>query len=159
MKLIRLIILVLIFLSFSACKKDKYDIPINEIDYKYTFFVAGHTYVNPANYHYGLPPPFKQHFDYINHFPKLEFGVFTGDVVPFATQEYWDSARFDINKIEVPIHIAAGNHDRGPIFDSLYTPSYYFKSHNDLFIILSTYNWNIEGDQKTFFVNTIMENP
>lgn len=158
MKFARLIILILIFLSFSACRKDKYDIPTTEINYKYSFFVAGHTYGNPMTYQYGLHPPFVKQSLFLNHYPNLEFGILTGDVVPFSTQDYWDSARVDIDKIIVPIHIAAGNHDRSLIFESMYTPYYSFKSHNDLFIILSTEHWNIEGDQKSFLESTILEN-
>jgi hypothetical protein len=158
MKLTRLIILILVFLTFSACRKDKYNIPTPKIKYKYSFFVAGHTYGNPITYQYGLHPPFSKQTVFLNKYPDLEFGVFTGDVVPFPTQDYWDSARVDIDKFNVPIHIAVGNHDKGPIFDSLYSSHYQFKIHNDLFIILAPTNWNIENDQKLFLESTLLEN-
>lgn len=113
----------------------------------YTFFVAGHTYGNPMEFQYGLHPPFKTMIPQINAYPKLEFGILTGDVVPKPTVEYWDAAEADIDKFKVPIHIAPGNHDKSPVYHERYPDPYEFNYANDLFFILSPRNWNIDGEQ------------
>ena len=123
----------------------------------YSFIVAGHTYGNPGEPQYGLYPPFIQHTDYFNQLSNLSFGILTGDVVYQPNQAYWDAARADIAKFDFPIHIAAGNHDRGPIFDAHY-PSYQAFTHQqDLFIILSPTQWNIEGAQLEFLKKTLVK--
>jgi hypothetical protein len=139
-----------------SCRKDNYNPDkINGQEYKYAFMVAGHTYGNALTYQEGLHKPFKNHFDYINEYPKLDFNIFTGDVVPNPTIFYWNAALNAIQGLEDTTYIAAGNHDRGPIFDSLFVPYQDFTHQNDLFIILSTLDWNIEGDQKIFLENTL----
>ena len=154
----------ILILLFSSCEKDKNieitpdEPPKEEFIPNYSFFVAGHTYGNPVNFQFGLHPPFVNQIPFINNYPKIEFGVLTGDVVPVSSQEYWDTALSDIGQLTMPIHIAAGNHDRGPVFESMFDYYYSFKKEEDLFIILSPINWNIEGDQKDFLTKTIDSN-
>lgn len=82
--------------------------------------------------------------------------MFTGDVVPKNTQPYWDSAYSDLSHLNVPVHIAPGNHDRGEVFDSKVNPAYYsFRDGDDLFIVLDTEDWQVEGNQKKFFFKAI----
>jgi len=126
---------------------------------KYSFFVAGHTYGNPNKIKYGLHPPFVNSIPYINSYPKMSFGVLLGDVVPKPTKDYWDSALSDIGNFSIPIHIAAGNHDKGFEFEKKFNDYYYhFLYEDDLFIILSPTNWNIIGKQKKFLLKTIKNN-
>ena len=124
----------------------------------YSFFVAGHTYGNPMSPQYGLYPPFVNKIEFINDYEDMEFGCLTGDVVKSSTPEYWDPAQVDIDKFDMPVYIAAGNHDIGPEFTQRFGDYYYsFVLHNDLFITLtpSLGNWNISGDQKDFLFNTL----
>ena len=157
---VKLYLLSVISLVIISCDKNEYIDPSTaESNLKYSFFVAGHTYGNPMSYQFGLHPPFVNTISFINNYPLISFGVFTGDVVPIPTQEYWDSAISDIDKLHMPIHIAAGNHDRGIIFENIFKNYYYsFKNENDLFIILSPVNWNIDGTQKDFLIETIDSN-
>lgn len=140
--------------------KNEIQEPIIELhNFNYSFFVAGHTYGNPMNIQYGLYPPFVNSIPYINNYPKMSLGILTGDVVNKPTREYWDSVLLDINKFTIPIHIAAGNHDRGFEFERIFKDYYYhFILEDDLFIILSPTNWNIEGEQKKFLLQTIDNN-
>ena len=146
-----LLILLLTLISFS-CKKD----PKIEPSYKYSFFVAGHTYGTPL-----LPPKLGLHNSFVNHIPfinnynKMNFGILTGDIVNQPTQQFWDSARKQIDNLTMPIHIAAGNHDRGPVFESLYESYYSYELHGDLFIILNSNGWKIINDQKLFLEQII----
>jgi len=80
----------------------------------------------------------------------------TGDVVPFSTEDYWDAAVEDMDKLDLPVYIAAGNHDRSDVFLNRFEQYYFsFRLKNDLFIVLSPTDWNIEGAQKEFLINTI----
>jgi len=155
MQIRKLTILKYLILSLGivACNNKESNEP------KYSFFIAGHTYGNPMKFQHGLYPPFVNTISYINSYPKMSFGILAGDVVPKPTKEYWDSAISDINKFSIPIHIAAGNHDRGVEFQKRFKNYYYhFKYENDLFIILSPTNWNIEKQQKEFLLQTIENN-
>jgi hypothetical protein len=146
-------LIIIIALGIISCRNSELQKP------KYSFFVAGHTYGNPINYQYGLYPPFVNSIDYINSYQKMSLGVLLGDVVPKPTETYWDSALSDISRFSIPIHIAAGNHDKGFEFEKKINNYYYhFLYENDLFIILSPTNWNIEGEQKKFLLKTIKEN-
>ncbi|MCH2224109.1 MAG: metallophosphoesterase [Crocinitomicaceae bacterium] len=124
-------------------------------DSSYAFFVAGHAYGNPMSFQYGLHPPLKKAISFLNNYPQMSLGVFTGDVVPKPTVAYWDSAYADIKQFNMPVHIAPGNHDKGAFFFETHEKYYSFKKENDLFIILSPDNWNIDKDQKEFLMNTI----
>lgn len=156
MKILQLILFSFLLLS---CKKEDANPSVRNDKkdaHQYAFFAAGHVYGNPINFQYGLHPPFKSVINQINAYPKLEFGVFTGDVVPKPTEAYWDSALVDINLINVPTYIAPGNHDGGVVFERLFT-NYYrsFTYLNDLFIVLSPSNWNIKGKQLDFLKNEL----
>jgi hypothetical protein len=156
----RIYILFLFIYIFISCNKSNSAEPLeNEKDPGYAFFVAGHTYGNPADFEYGLHPPFVDKIPFINNYAFMQFGILTGDVVPRQEQEYWAAALMDIEKLSMPVHIAAGNHDRGPLFIDIFQRYYYsFKFGNDLFIILSPTNWNIEKDQKDFLIETLNNN-
>jgi hypothetical protein len=137
-------LIIIIALGIISCKNSELQKP------KYSFFVAGHTYGNPIKYQYGLYPPFVNSIDYINSYQKMSLGVFLGDVVPKPTETYWDSALSDISRFSIPIHIAAGNHDKGFEFEKKFNDYYYhFLYENDQFIILSPTNWNVDGVNKT----------
>lgn len=147
--------LFFILLSIISCQS----ITETTDETSYSYFVAGHTYGNPTNYQYGLYPPLMNHLSAINSYPKLKLGVLTGDVVPKATKEYWDAAMLDIEKFNVPIHIASGNHDRGAEFEKRFDQYFYsFKQGHDLFIILSPTDWNIAGEQLKFLKETLAAN-
>jgi len=126
----------------------------------YSFFAAGHTYGNPNDYHLGLHYPFVDYFPNINDYPNMELGFLTGDVVYQSTAIYWDSAEIDMNQLNMPLYISAGNHDVSSEFINRFG-SYYssFVFNNDLFIRLSVSEsfWNITGDQLDFFINSLDE--
>lgn len=96
-----------------------------------------------------------EHFFYIKNYPKIELGILTGDVVQYGTTEQWEAAIADIDSFNMPIHIAAGNHDRGTIFEEMFDYYYAFQNGGDLFIILSPTDWNIAGTQKDFLMATL----
>ena len=131
------------------------DIPI------YSFFTAGHTYGNPNSPHYGLHYPFVDYIPTINNYPNMELGFLTGDVVVAGTAAYWDSAQVDIDKLNMPVYIAAGNHDIGAEFVNRFGDYYFsFEHNNDLFIVLTPGldSWNISGSQLEFLTNTLDSN-
>ena len=101
--------------------------------------------------------PFVNQIPFINDYPKIALGVLTGDVVRRSTQQYWDSVRTDIDQFSIPIYIAAGNHDRGTLFEKYYPYYQSFTHKKDLFIILSPTDWNIDGPQKEFLSSTLEE--
>ncbi|MGF7138914.1 metallophosphoesterase family protein [Roseimarinus sediminis] len=139
-------------LLFAACNKHKEKV-------EYAFFTAGHVYGNPNDYQYGFHPPLDSAISYLNNYPQMALGIFTGDVVPQPTQAYWDSLTLDLNRIKVPRYITPGNHDRGPIFKNRFGNGYdSFYHHNELFILLNPDNWNIEGEQLRFLKQTLSEN-
>jgi hypothetical protein len=121
----------------------------------YSFFVAGHSYGQPAINSKGLHPPLKNKFSYLQNRFEIEFGVLTGDIVEHASVASWDSVDADINALGLPVYFAPGNHDmtNRPLYESRYGASYYhFLHHNDLFIILDPNidGWNISGAQFTY---------
>ncbi len=127
----------------------------------YSFFSAGHTYGNPMSPQYGLHPPFVEYIPAINNYPNIVLGVLTGDVVLHPTADYWDSAQIDIDKLNMPVRLAAGNHDMGSEFVNRFGDYYYsFTHNNDLFIVLTPGldSWNIVGDQLEFLSNTLDSN-
>ncbi len=127
----------------------------------YSFFTAGHTYGNPKSPHYGLHYPFVDYIDTLNAHEKIKLGFLTGDVVPRSTADYWDSAQVDINKFNMPIYIAAGNHDMSPEFTKRFGPYYSaFTFNDDLFIILTPglNAWSIAGNQLKFLRTTLYSN-
>lgn len=127
----------------------------------YSFFAAGHTYGSPMNPQFGLYDPFVDYIPTINNYPNMTYGVFTGDVVVTSTIAYWDSAIVDMNKLNMPTYIAAGNHDIGPNFTSKFGDYYFsFKHDSDLFIVLTPGldSWNIMGSQLDFLTSTLDSN-
>ena len=147
-------VVILIVFLFGSLKAQK-DSAI------YSFFTAGHTYGSPNNPHYGLHFPFVDYIPIINNYPNMNMGFLTGDVVVHSTPDYWDSAMIDINKFNMSIFIAAGNHDMGDEFLNRFQYYYYsFTYNDDLFIILTPGldSWNISGDQLEFLNNTLDSN-
>ena len=127
----------------------------------YSFFAAGHTYGNPNHPHYGMHYPFVDYVPTINNYPNMELAFLTGDVVVAGTVAYWDSAQVDIDKLNMPVYIAAGNHDVGAEFINRFGNYYFSFVHtNDLFIVLTPGldSWNIIGDQLEFLTNTLNSN-
>ena len=127
----------------------------------YSFFAAGHTYGSPMNPHFGLHYPFVNHFPDIDNYPNMKLGFLTGDVVVHSTAAYWDSAQIDIDKLSIPVFIAAGNHDMGGEFVDRYGDYYFsFNQNNDLFIVLTPGlgSWSITGNQLEFLTNTLESN-
>lgn len=129
----------------------------------YAFFVGGHVYGNPVDFQYGVHPLFKNHFPMLQNDTLVEFGVFTGDIVPHATEAYWDAIDADLAELGKPVFFAAGNHDMldRDLFESRYGNTYYsFFRENDLFIVLDPNldNWNISGSQLSFLQQQILFN-
>ncbi len=149
-----------ILLSFHSCDKEELcaiDVTVSN-PLEYCFLVAGHTYGDPFNWVDGLFPDFMLKFPFINAYPKIELGVFTGDIIPKDQDYRWDFALRDIGELNFPVHLAAGNHDLGYTiwYDRF---GYYYKSffqHEDLFIILMPgLDWNIVAKQLIFLKNTL----
>ena len=142
-------------LIFAQCEKKK-----EQIDSKpealYSFMVAGHAYGNPTNDPLGMYQPFVSEFPFIKNSLGISFSVLTGVVVYNSTNEEWDVVMSEMNQLELEYHIAAGNHDRSALFLELFEEYYYsFLVEDDLFIILSPTNWNIQGEQKDFLEETL----
>lgn len=128
----------------------------------YSFFVAGHTYGSPGNYHTGLHPPFKAKFPLIKAV-RAEFGIFTGDIVRNSTAKEWDAVDKDLMDLDRTVYFAPGNHDlkNRSLFVNRYGPTYYSFVHcGDLFIILDPYKdgWSIMGAQLDFLRKTLQNN-
>ncbi len=156
-KIKQVILPYLILFMFSSCTKKENDTPLVSNEISYSYLVAGHVYGDPLASSIGFYPPFKEQFTYIQEFPKIDYAIYTGDVVRNNLNEaQWDSAITDMQTLGIDYHVAAGNHDRGEVFLNLFGSYYYsFLEGNDLFIILNPTNWNIEGEQKTFLENTL----
>ena len=152
MKKIILPFITLLLTTLVGCEKD---VVYKPIPTEYSFFVAGHTYGQPDINNDGVHPPFKNKFDLIKEDPFIELGILTGDVVIGSTEENWDEIDTDFAELEIPFHIAPGNHDvtDRALFESRYGPPYHsFTQNEDLFIVLDPNidQWNISGDQLTF---------
>jgi len=152
-----------ILISIFGCQKD-ID-PNNNLNIdSYKFFIAGHPSGKAGFNNPGLHPPFKERFNYLNLVPKLEFGLFLGDIVsPFPVEQDWNEVDLDINGLDVPVYFVVGNHDmeNRPLYESRYGETYYhFIFENDLFIILdpNLNNWNISGNQLDFLQNVVNHN-
>lgn len=122
----------------------------------YSFFVAGHVYGNPGANNIGVHPPFAQKFNYIKSNSKIEFGVFTGDIVsPFPIEQDWIEIDENVDSLGIPVYFCVGNHDmeNRPLYEERYGRTYNATiQNNDLFIFLDPNidSWNISGDQITF---------
>ena len=129
---------------------------------KYSFFIAGHAYGNPKKEGVYLHPPFSGQFVNLNQDKHLEFGILTGDIVHYATEENWGNVQRQLAQLNIKVHLAPGNHDvaNRALFNKYYKQSFYsFNQGNDLFIILdpNISNWNIDGEQLAFLKKTLTE--
>lgn len=127
----------------------------------YSFFVAGHAYGKPGVNNVGLHPPFVDQFEVINQAPQMEFGVLTGDVVKDGSHAEFQEVTDQLNaKLDVPVHIAPGNHDLGDLaaYTSYYGPTFSAFTHEgDLFILLdpNEAQWSIRGKQLGFLKESL----
>ena len=137
---------------WASCAKD---------ETAYKFFVAGHTYGDPNVKHLGMHPPFVDHISKLNADNEIELGFLTGDILKnYETTAFPDSAKATIAQIDVPVHIAAGNHDIHELYPQYFGDYYYSFSHrDDLHIILTPGldKWNISGDQLAFLEQTLAD--
>ena len=163
--------LILIFCFFS-CGNENYETveesPIGNANYEtveespieYSFFIAGHTYGAPGINNEGVHPAFKDKFEFIKNDKYVDFGVFTGDIVPIGTVKNWDEIDADIDSLDLPIYFAVGNHDvkDRKLYESRYGKTYYsFVDHSDLIIILDPNidGWNVSGEQLQFLEDVL----
>ena len=123
----------------------------------YSFFVAGHAYGNPMNYNLGLYESLIFHQGYLNEYPKMQAGFFTGDLVPKSEENYWQAAESDLANFIMPIYIAPGNHDKGPCFDKRFPHYFSMGLNNDLFIVLDPVNCRISDEQLSFLEESITD--
>ncbi len=142
----RYIPLSLLLLLLSACKAPPK---------AYSFFVAGHVYGSSARKAPGLHPPFVADFETIRSYPAMRFGVFTGDIVYYSRDEFWDAVDRDVDSLGVKVHFTTGNHDEGhksPYKDRYGRTYYSFEQERDLCIVLNPGlgGWNIWKDQMVF---------
>ena len=150
-------LLLVCFLTFVACEKDKLEAPVD-----YRFFVAGHTYASPEHEHFGLYQPFKDFIKRATTRDYFDFGVLTGDVVFQSSPASWNAINQDLNQLGLKVYITPGNHDyltkEGPLtgvdyFQNRFGRSYFSYEHKEnLYIFLDPNldHWNISGDQLEF---------
>jgi len=157
LKINRVLLPYCILIIFSSCSKKENSAPSISNEISYSFLVAGHVYGDPLAISIGFYPPFKAQFSYIQEFPKLIHAIYTGDVVRNNLNEVqWDSAITDMQTLGIDYHVSAGNHDRGEVFLDRFGSYYYsFIEGSDLFIILNSDNWKIEGEQKDFLESSL----
>ena len=147
----------IIVMFLASCTKDEALKPKPFNAHK--FIVAGHVYGTPGTIEVGIYSPFKQHFDNFNNDDSLEMVFFTGDVVYRQDSISWGAFMQDYNTLNKSKYIAPGNHDRGPMYESIFGKYYYsFVFENNLYIILTPTNWNIENDQLDFLSQTLNNN-
>lgn len=152
---------LLILLLFTCCKRQ--EIPWTEVHLTnglaYSFLVCGHTYGQPDHYGEGLYEAFQAFFPFINDYPGMALGMFTGDVNPTGEDKRWDPILEDMAELSFPTWIAPGNHDLG--FHTFYNRFGYFYTaffhQTDLFIILTPNldRWNISGQQMEFLQKSL----
>ena len=140
---------IIVILSYSC--RDHQPKPKGP-DPLYSFFIAGHTYGHIDSNNVGLHPPFEAKYPLINQDPFLEMGFLTGDIVRLPSEKDWEEVDSSVARIEMPVHFVAGNHDMKdrPLYESRYGDSYYyFKQHQDLFIVLdaNVEEWRIDAQQ------------
>ena len=142
-----LLLLILSAGLFTACPRQEQQ--------AYAFFVAGHTYGVKEKAVPGLHMPFVQDFDFINAYPDLAFGVFTGDIVYYSRDSSWNHVDRQVSELAVPVYFTTGNHDEGhksPYKDRYGKTFYAFEQGQDLCIVLNPGlgGWNIWRDQMEF---------
>ena len=152
-----IVVVLALCVCLTACTEEKGYSGYAQLEdsVQYSFFVAGHVYGNPVGYYPGLHKPLLENIPFFDEEENLEFGVFTGDVVPKPIPEYFDSAIVSMSKFPVPIKIAPGNHDRSAIFKS-HWPEYFVEEiHGDLHIYLAPTEWQVKNQQLKFFHDQI----
>ena len=90
---------LILTLALFSCSKDG-SVVSEEVPINYSFFIAGHTYGTPGVDNEGVHPPFRNKFDFIKDDESLNFGVFTGDIVPVGTIQNWDEIDQNIFRVE-----------------------------------------------------------
>ena len=155
MKYIPLFLALVLF----SCDKNEHETTA-ESPISYSFFIAGHTYGTPGVDNIGVHPPFKNMFDLIKNDERINFGVFTGDIVPNGSAQNWNEIDSDVTDLGLPVYFAAGNHDITDrvLFESRYGQTYYsFVHQSDLFIVLDPNldEWNISDNQLQFLENAL----
>ncbi|MCG8575894.1 MAG: metallophosphoesterase [Flavobacteriales bacterium] len=155
-KVIYTVFTVGILLLFGCKEQPK------EAERDYSFFVAGHAYGSPTNYQGGLMDAFMAQLDTLNQDSLMKFGVFTGDLVKYSEEQYWNMLVNDLEEIKAKTYATPGNHDviNPQFFLGLFTSFYQsFYHQNDLFILLDANpgGWNIEGYQLDFLKNKVAE--
>lgn len=139
-----------------------------EGDAAYSFFAAGHAYGSPrSKVHEGLYPPLLLGLETLCREQSLDFGVLLGDVVFRPSGESWDRVDAQLAKLDLPVHLVAGNHDLVPPdwpeelpgfltrsdWEARYGSTYRsFRCGSDQFVILDPNidGWRILGDQLAF---------
>ena len=126
----------------------------------YRFFVAGHVYGSGLDKSPGMHPPFVADFDFIRKHTDMRFGVFTGDIVYYSRDSYWDVVDQQIEQLGIKVHFATGNHDEGhksPYKERYGKTFYHFEQEGDLCIVLNPGlgGWNIWGEQMDFLKATL----
>jgi hypothetical protein len=121
----------------------------------FSFFVAGHVYGSPYDTAYQIHPPFNAESKFLQAYPNIEFGVFTGDIVRKSVKSNWDSVDVFVKDLGMPVYFAVGNHDEGhkELYAARYGKTYYsWKNNENLFIVLNPllYGWIINGEQLSF---------
>jgi hypothetical protein len=144
-----------------SCKRNP-DTDIEFTGIKYSFFVAGHVYGNPAGTESGIYHLFKEKYDYINGDSSIKLGIFTGDIVKNGTSEEWDNVDKDVAGLTMPVYFAMGNHDNKnrELYIERYGKTYFdFACENDLFIVLdpNIEGWNISGAQLNYLKQLLLD--
>lgn len=159
-----LFLLALIFVSLLGASCTTEEVPPEDIrDNRYSFFFAGHLYGKPGTEAIGIYSPFKEKYDLIRNWSKMEFGVTGGDNTQHGWVEEWDSLESDVEELGLPMYYSVGNHDHLNIdnFETRYGETLsYFTYDNDLFIILDPYPyWIIDPEQLDMIEEAISSNP
>ena len=153
-----LTILILAVTLMTSCENEKC---IKEVRSDYAFFAAGHAYSLPWVENDGFYVPFSENITYLNNYPNLNLGVFTGDVVFCDSEESWDEYLIAKESIDMDTYVVPGNHDyKNPeLFESYFgNPNHFFNHGTDLFICLevNTTGWNIR-DHSLSILNEALE--
>lgn len=130
----------------------------------YSFFVAGHSYGKIGEGSRGLYPPFRDRLEWLQKYPRMSFGVLTGDIVRESTDTNWDLVDADLKSVQIPVHFAPGNHDLTDrdLYEKRYGKTYSsFEQNGDLFLLLDPGldQWNISGEQLEFVKAEIKKKP
>ncbi len=154
MKQPSLLFILPIFSLLTSCKA-----PLPK---PYSFFVAGHVYGSSYRKAPGLHPPFVAEFDSIRQYPNMRFGIFTGDIVYYSRDEYWDVVDREVEQLGINVYFTTGNHDEGhksPYKDRYGLTYYQFEQEGDLCIVLNPGlgGWNIWKEQMAFLKEVLAE--